>query len=223
MALIYIVEDDNNISEIECFALKNAGYETRHFTHAGEFYQQVLKTVPDLVLMDVMLPDSNGLTVVKRLREQKATRKLPILLVSGMTTELDIVKGLDSGADDYLVKPFGVMELVSRVKALLRRMQPEDREQVTMEHISMDKEKRKVFVDGCTCDLTYKEFELLYLLLKNKGNVLTRDYLMEQIWGVDFMGESRTLDMHIRTLRKKLGEAGKEIKTVHNVGYRYDT
>lgn len=220
---IYILEDDENINEIECFALKSAGYEVTQFHQAKELYHGLHKRIPALLVLDVMLPDANGIHIVEKLRHSKETAKMPILLVSGNTKELDIVRGLDAGADDYLTKPFGVMELVSRVKALLRRKLEDCQPTVEHEHIVVDSEKRRVYVNGDKCDVTYKEFELLYLLVKNKGKVLKRDFLMEEIWGIDFEGESRTLDMHIRTIRKKLGDEGAKIKTIRNVGYRYDS
>lgn len=222
MSLIYILEDDTQICEIESFALKNAGYEVKLFQKAGDMLAQLQKQTPDLFLMDVMFPDADGIHVVQKLRGQERFRQIPILLVSGRSTELDIVRGLDAGADDYLTKPFGLMEMISRVKALLRRNSQDTDVPVEMERIRMDKEKREVLIDGTPCNLTNKEFELLYLLVKRKGNVIRRDELMERIWGIDYEGESRTLDIHIRSLRKKLGEEGSYIKTIRGVGYRYD-
>lgn len=220
MKTIYVVEDDANIREIELFALKNGGYEAEGFACASEFLEGIKKKKPSLILLDIMLPDEDGILVLKRLRAEPDTRNLPIILVTAKTTELDKVKGLDMGADDYITKPFGVMELISRVKALLRRAEPEETEDaLRLSDIVLSKANRSCQVSGELVELTYKEFELLLLLMQNVGIVLTRDALMEKIWGIDFLGESRTLDVHIKTLRKKLGDAGKHIKTVRNVGY----
>ena len=215
---IYIVEDDKNIREIEMFALKNSGYVVEEFENAKSFFSRSVEKVPDLVLLDIMLPDMDGLEIVKKLRS-----RVPIILVTAKTTELDKVKGLDIGADDYLTKPFGVMELISRVKALLRRSRAlQDDKQLVLGDITLDSERREVHVGGELCELTFKEFELLKLLMVNAGIVLHRDTIMSDVWGTDYEGESRTLDMHIKTLRQKLGEAGNMIKTVRNVGYKME-
>lgn len=218
---IYIVEDDKNIREIEMFALKNSGYAVEEFENAKSFFSKTAEKVPDLVLLDIMLPDMDGLEIVKKLRSRPDTVRIPIILVTAKTTELDKVKGLDIGADDYLTKPFGVMELISRVKALLRRSRAlQDDKQLVIGDITLDSERREVHVGGELCELTFKEFELLKLLMVNAGIVLHRDTIMSDVWGTDYEGESRTLDMHIKTLRQKLGEAGNMIKTVRNVGYK---
>lgn len=223
MALIYIVEDDKNIREIESFALKNSGYTIEDFERAREFNKRLLEKVPDLILLDIMLPDEDGLSIVEKLRQMPQTRKVPIILVTAKTTEMDKVKGLDKGADDYLTKPFGVMELISRVKALLRRSGGMDEEPyLEFKNIVLNAKQHKVMVDGENCELTYKEFKLLKLLMLNVGIVLSRDVIMEKVWGADFEGESRTLDMHIKTLRQKLKESGSMIKTVRNVGYKLE-
>lgn len=220
---IYIVEDDKNIREIEMFALKNSGYAVEEFENAKSFFSRITEKVPDLVLLDIMLPDMDGLEIVKKLRSRPDTVRVPIILVTAKTTELDKVKGLDIGADDYLTKPFGVMELISRVKALLRRSRAlQDDKQLVLGGITLDSERREVHVDGELCELTFKEFELLKLLMVNVGIVLHRDTIMSDVWGTDYEGESRTLDMHIKTLRQKLGEAGNMIKTVRNVGYKME-
>lgn len=222
-ATIYIVEDDKNIQEIEMFALKNTGYLTEGFDTAKSFFSKINEKLPDLILLDIMLPDSDGLDIVRRLRERPETVRIPIILVTAKTTELDKVKGLDIGADDYLTKPFGVMELISRVKALLRRSKNLQEEKLLqIGQVTLDSEKRLVYVGEDSCELTYKEFELLKLLMINAGIVLHRDTIMCDIWGMDYEGESRTLDMHIKTLRQKLGEAGNMIKTVRNVGYKIE-
>lgn len=220
---IYIVEDDKNIREIEMFALKNSGYAVEEFENAKSFFSRSVEKVPDLVLLDIMLPDMDGLEIVKKLRSRPDTVRVPIILVTAKTTELDKVKGLDIGADDYLTKPFGVMELISRVKALLRRSRAlQDDKQMILGDITLDSERREVHVGGELCELTFKEFELLKLLMVNAGIVLHRDTIMSDVWGTDYEGESRTLDMHIKTLRQKLGEAGNMIKTVRNVGYKME-
>lgn len=220
---IYIVEDDKNIREIEMFALKNSGYAVEEFENAKSFFSRSAEKVPDLVLLDIMLPDMDGLEIVKKLRSRPDTVRVPIILVTAKTTELDKVKGLDIGADDYLTKPFGVMELISRVKALLRRSRAlQDDKQMVLGDITLDSERREVHVGGELCELTFKEFELLKLLMVNAGIVLHRDTIMSDVWGTDYEGESRTLDMHIKTLRQKLGEAGNMIKTVRNVWYKME-
>ena len=220
MALIYIVEDDQNIREIESFALKNSGYRVMDFECAKDFYKKMSEKVPQLILLDIMLPDEDGLDVVRKLRSMPETRKIPIILVTAKTTEIDKVKGLDIGADDYITKPFGVMELISRVKAVLRRSKGMDEDKVlALADLYIDNEKHMVYIKEEPCELTYKEYELLKLLLLNTGIVMSRDIIMERIWGTDFEGESRTLDMHIKTLRQKLKDADITIKTVRNVGY----
>ncbi len=222
MASIYIVEDDENIREIEEFALRNSGYRVDSFSCAKEFYAALADRVPSLIVLDIMLPDEDGLDILKKLRSKSATRHVPIIMVTAKASELDKVKGLDQGADDYITKPFGVMELIARVKALLRRSaEPEERAMI-IGNIRVDEEKHMVYVGDAACELTYKEYELLKLLVRNAGNVVARDLIMERVWGVDFEGESRTLDMHIKTLRQKLGSAGSLIKTVRNVGYRIE-
>lgn len=220
MALIYVVEDDNDILEIETFALKNSNYEVKGFSNAKDFYEAIEEKVPSLAVLDVMLPDEDGLQIVQKVRSIPKMANLPIIMVTARTTEIDKVKGLDIGADDYLTKPFGVMELIARVKALLRRTGvQEDKKQLKLEEIIMDDEKHAVFVNEKQCELTYKEYEFLKMLLENIGIVLKRESIMSRIWGTDYMGETRTVDMHIKTLRQKLGEGGNHIKTVRNVGY----
>lgn len=220
MALIYIVEDDINIREIEAFSLKNSGYQIKDFGCAADFYTKMQEKLPNLIILDVMLPDEDGLSIVKKIRSNPESRKIPVIMVTAKTTELDKVKGLDMGADDYLTKPFGVMELISRVKALLRRCEGmEDEKSYSVGGLLLDIEKHSVSVNGEQVELTYKEYELLRMLVQNTGIVTSRDSIMERVWGTDFEGESRTLDMHIKTLRQKLGEAGSLIKTIRNVGY----
>ena len=214
-ALIYIVEDDMNIQEIEMFALKNTGYVTEGFANAKSFFSRMTEKIPDLILLDIMLPDQDGLEIVRKLRERPETVRVPIILVTAKTTELDKVKGLDIGADDYLTKPFGVMEL--------RRSKSIQEDQILrLKNVTLDSEKRIVHVNDIPCELTFKEFELLKLLMINAGIVLRREVIMMDVWGTDYEGESRTLDMHIKTLRQKLGDAGNMIKTVRNVGYKME-
>ncbi len=220
MAIIYIVEDDRNIREIETIALNNSGYTVEAFELAKSFFRRLDERTPDLVLLDVMLPDEDGLSILKKLRGRGDTKKLPILMVTAKSTEIDKVRGLDMGADDYLSKPFGVMELVSRVKALLRRTKEDTEEKfLRLGDIFMDGERRAVFVKDVPVELTYKEYELLKYLISNQGIVLTREQMMGRVWGTFFEGETRTVDMHIKTLRQKLSEEGTRIRTVRNVGY----
>lgn len=224
MALIYILEDDRNIREIEEIALKNADYEVVSFETAAEFGKRLKERVPDLLLLDLMLPDADGLRLVTQLRQNVMTMSLPVIMVTAKTMEIDKVRGLDSGADDYLTKPFSVMELISRVKALLRRSMKGLKERViTIGEISLDVERRKVTVAGERCELTYKEYELLKLLMNNAGIVTPREEILSKVWETDFEGESRTIDMHIKTLRQKLGSSANRIKTVRNVGYLFET
>ncbi len=223
MALIYVVEDDKSIQEIETFALSSTGYDTKGFDDAASFYRALEQELPQLILLDIMLPDEDGLTILKKLRRQERTQNIPVIMVTAKTTEIDKVKGLDSGADDYMTKPFGVMELISRVKAVLRRFKVEDKASVLkIGGIVMDTHKHSVTVNGEGCELTYKEYGLLKLLMTNVGIATTRQVILDKVWGTDFEGESRTLDMHIKTLRQKLKDEGSRIKTVRNVGYIMD-
>lgn len=220
MSLIYIVEDDVNIREIERYALKNSGFSVKEFDCGKEFFQAVEKKQPSLVILDIMLPDEDGLDILSNLRRSHHMAKIPVIMVTAKTTEIDKVRGLDMGADDYMTKPFGVMELISRVKALLRRTENIAEDTVlNCVNITLDTERHTVKVDDETCELTYKEFELLKYLMINEGIVLSRDKIMNQVWGFEYEGESRTVDMHIKTLRQKLGSGGAVIKTVRNVGY----
>lgn len=223
MALIYIVEDDQNIREIESFALKNSGYQIQDFSCAKDFYRSLKDKTPDLAILDIMLPDEDGMEILQKLRRNPETRRLPIMMVTAKTTEMDRVKGLDLGADDYMSKPFGVMELISRVKALLRRSMGEVQEKLLkVEEILLDDERHQVFVNEKPCELTYKEYELLRLFMQNRGMVLSREVIMDRIWETNCDVESRTLDVHLKTLRAKLGDSAKHIKTIRNVGYRME-
>jgi two-component system alkaline phosphatase synthesis response regulator PhoP len=219
MDRIYIVEDDADIREMEAYALSSAGFSVEAFEESTAFFAAARKQLPDLVLLDVMLPGTDGLAILKRLRADPAACAIPIIMVTAKTAEADKVKGLDSGADDYLTKPFGVMELVSRCKALLRRAHRQTAV-LAFGPIEMDDDRHRVTVDWQETELTFKEYGLLKYLLSNAGMSVTRDQLMEAVWGFAFTGETRTVDMHIKTLRKKLGSAGGLIETVRNVGYR---
>lgn len=219
--LIYIVEDDDNIRELESYALKNSGFEVEEFTESTAFFHKVSLLVPDLVLLDIMLPNEDGLSMLKKLRTNSSTENLPVIMVTAKTTEMDKVKGLDLGADDYITKPFGIMELVSRVKAVLRRTAEKSNSKLLRySDIVIDDIKHTVTVCGKECSLTFKEYELLKLLIVNAGIVLSRGKIMDKVWGFEYEGESRTVDMHVKTLRQKLGTYGSEIKTIRNVGYK---
>lgn len=219
MALIYIVEDDESIREIETIALKNSNYIVSAFENAKEFYKKLDELVPDLILLDVMLPDESGYDIVRKLRKRPATQDIPIIMVTAKTTEMDMIKGLDGGADDYIKKPFSIMELITRVKALLRRTAKEEPKLLKLDDLVIDHERHVVTVNNEPVDLTYKEYELLRLLMGSQGIVMTREVIMRSVWDNDFEGETRTVDMHIKTLRHKLGDYGSRIKTVRNVGY----
>ena len=219
MALIYIVEDDESIREIESIALKNSNYIVSAFENAKEFYKKLDELVPDLILLDVMLPDESGYDIVRKLRKRPATQDIPIIMVTAKTTEMDMIKGLDGGADDYIKKPFSIMELITRVKALLRRTAKEEPKLLKLDDLVIDHERHVVTVNNEPVDLTYKEYELLRLLMGSQGIVMTREVIMRSVWDTDFEGETRTMDMHIKTLRHKLGDYGSRIKTVRNVGY----
>ena len=219
MALIYIVEDDESIREIESIALKNSNYIVSAFENAKEFYKKLDELVPDLILLDVMLPDESGYDIVRKLRKRPATQDIPIIMVTAKTTEMDMIKGLDGGADGYIKKPFSIMELITRVKALLRRTAKEEPKLLKLDDLVIDHERHVVTVNNEPVDLTYKEYELLRLLMGSQGIVMTREVIMRSVWDTDFEGETRTVDMHIKTLRHKLGDYGSRIKTVRNVGY----
>ena len=219
MALIYIIEDDDSIRDIEEFALINAGHKVLGFACARDFYRRLDDVIPDLCLVDIMLPDESGNEIVRKLRKNPDTKNIPVIMVTAKTTEMDLVRGLEDGADDYIKKPFSVMELMSRVKALLRRVQPREVEELVLDELVMNNVKHEVTVEGRVVELTFKEYELLSLFLVNKGIVLSRDTIMDKVWGTDYEGESRTIDMHVKTLRQKLGNYGNRIRTIRNVGY----
>ncbi|MCR5212891.1 MAG: response regulator transcription factor [Eubacterium sp.] len=219
MALIYIVEDDPSIQEIEIMALKNSNYLVQGFDRASAFYKKMEEIIPDLIILDIMLPDEDGYSIVRRLRNDIKTRKIPVIMITAKTGEMDMIKGLDDGADDYIRKPFSVMELLSRVRALLRRSQEDIPVQLQVGKIMLDDERHMVISCEKNVVLTLKEYELLRYLMVNENIVVKRENIMQFVWGADFEGESRTVDMHIKTLRQKLGEGGKQIRTIRGVGY----
>lgn len=219
--MIYCVEDDGNIRELVVYTLNTTGMEARGFEDGKSFMEALAFETPELILLDIMLPGDDGLELLKKLKSSPKTKGIPVIMVTAKGSEYDKVVGLDSGADDYVTKPFGMMELVSRIKAVLRRSgKVEDRMDMETAGVHMDVKKHEVTVDGKEISLTLKEFELLEKLMRNQGIVLTRDQLLTEIWGYDFDGETRTVDVHIRTLRQKLGEKGEIIQTVRGVGYR---
>lgn len=221
--MIYLVEDDDNIRELVVYTLRQSGLEAAGFAKPSEFWTAMNAQLPRLVLLDIMLPEEDGLTILRQLRAGAQTRKLPVMMLTAKTSEYDKVLGLDLGADDYIPKPFGMMELIARVKALLRRTETGGEEQeYTIGSLYVCPEKHIVQVAGEDVTLTLKEFELLCMLLKSGDRVLTRDRLLNEIWGYSFDGENRTVDVHIRTLRQKLGDYGKQVETVRNVGYRWE-
>lgn len=223
--MIWCVEDDASIRDIEVYALNSAGFAARGFEDGSSFYAAITgeKDKPQLIVLDVMLPGIDGIELLRRIRANAALKQIPIVMATAKGSEYDRIQGLDLGADYYLTKPFGIMELISCVKAVLRRCGAED-EKSTLNAcgISMNTLEHTVSADGERITLTYKEYELLKLFLSHMGTAFTREQLMERVWGMDYMGETRTIDMHIRTLRQKLGKCGESIKTVRNVGYRME-
>lgn len=221
--VIYCVEDDESIRELMLYALKASGFEGKGFPDSVGFWQAMENEKPRLVMLDVMLPGEDGLTILQKLRENPATADIPVVMASAKGTEYDKVKGLDYGADDYLAKPFGMMEMVSRIKAVLRRSKVEVKsDTLSLGGVELDLFQHRVTVDGKTIDMPLKEFELLQLFMENPGMVFSRDKLLSRVWDTDYMGESRTVDVHISSLRTKLGAWGKSIKTVRSVGYRWE-
>ncbi len=221
--MIYLLEDDATIQNFVLYTLQNTGYEAEGYERPSDFWKRLEEKVPDLLLLDIMLPEEDGIEILKKLRADKQTKKLPIILLTAKSTEYDKVIGLDLGADDYVAKPFSMMELMSRIKALLRRSEmkeeKEDSFRIGPLYVSISKHVVKVHEEEVTT-LTYKEFELLSLLLQNQETVFSRDQILQSIWGYDFDGESRTVDVHVRTLRQKLGDAGSLIETVRGFGYK---
>ncbi len=218
--MIYVVEDDNGIRELLLYTLNSSGYETAGFPSPSLFWEAMEKELPQLILLDIMLPGEDGISILKKIRQNPATAQIPVMMVTAKSAEYDKVEGLDSGADDYLTKPFGMMELVSRVKALLRRTASTPAPNFTYGEIEIQPASHTLLVKGKPITVTLKEFELLQLLLKHPSRVYPREELLSKIWGYTFEGESRTLDVHIRTLRQKLGDCGKYVETVRGVGYK---
>lgn len=219
--MIYLLEDDVNIQKFVIYALENTGFQVEGFEMPSQFYEALKRKLPKLIILDVMLPQEDGISVLKKLRRDPATSRIPIIMLTARSSEYDKIMGLDSGADDYVAKPFSVMELIARIKALLRRADTETGEQVyTAGEVTVYPQKHVVECGGEQVQLTLKEYELLCLLIKNKGIVFTRDQILQDIWGYDFDGENRTVDVHIRTLRAKLGKGGACIETVRGFGYK---
>lgn len=218
---IYLVEDDESIRELILYALKSSGCEAQGFECGEAYWEAVESALPTLSILDIMLPGDDGLHILRRMKDSQRTAEIPVIMLTAKATEYDKVKGLDAGADDYITKPFGVMELLSRIRAVLRRVKPaETADALVFGGITLNEERRTVTALGDAVALTYKEFELLSYLLKNVGIVLSREKIMERVWGFDFEGESRTVDMHIKSLRQKLGACGEAIQTVRGVGYK---
>ncbi len=223
MARVYVVEDDENIRELVSYALGRGGFQAFSFENAELFYKALHgESLPDLILLDIMLPKEDGLSIIKRLKQSSKWMDIPVIMVTAKGSELDKVKGLDLGADDYVTKPFSVLELMSRINAVLRRIHKPDDQLQTYKDIVLDQRRHSVSVKGEAIQLTLKEHELLHYLIKNEGLVLTRDKLIESVWGYEYEGESRTIDMHIKTLRQKLGPAGEYIKTIRGLGYKLE-
>ncbi|MFI3116003.1 MAG: response regulator transcription factor [Clostridia bacterium] len=218
--MIYCVEDDKNIRELILYTLKSLDFECEGFVNSETFFERVRENLPDIVLLDVMLQGQDGLEILKKLKTDTKTKDVPVIMVSAKGSEFDKVTGLDFGADDYIPKPFGMMELVSRIKAVLRRSKSEDTDIIEYKNIKVNRKKHEVYADDTEITLSFKEYELLNLLLENKGIVLTRDQILNSIWGYDYDGENRTVDVHIRTLRQKLGENLNIVQTIRNVGYK---
>ena len=221
--MIWCVDDDNTIREIEVYTLTQTGFEAKGFADGISMLEALKTEQPELIVLDIMMPGMDGVDVLKVIRSKPETRRIPVIMATAKGTEMDKIHGLDTGADDYLVKPFGVMEMVSRIKAVLRRCEPEEVGDVLkVAEITLNDKEHTVSVNGEKVALTFKEFELLKMFMSNPGAAFSRDKLLSEIWGIDYLGESRTVDMHIKTLRQKLGESGKRIETVIGVGYRME-
>ena len=223
MRMIWCVEDDPSIREIEVYALHSTGLEARGFADGAEFWEALEKELPELVILDVMLPGEDGVAILKRLRADERYRDIPVIMATARSTEFDKVQSLDLGADDYITKPFGMMEMVSRVKAVLRRSQPKQTAALLkLDGLTLDENQHTVTIDGQRITLTYKEYELLRLFLSHPGMAFSREQLLQTVWNTDYAVETRTVDMHIRTLRQKLGDYGRYIETIRGVGYRLE-
>ena len=221
--MIWCVDDDNTIRDIEVYTLTQTGFEAKGFADGISMLEALKTEKPELIVLDIMLPGKDGVEILKEIRSNPETRKIPVIMATAKGTEMDKIQGLDTGADDYLVKPFGVMEMVSRIKAVLRRCEPDEKEEVlSIGEITLSDKEHLVTVNGEKVVLTFKEFEILKLFMSNPGIVFSRDKLLSEVWGIDYLGESRTVDMHIKTLRQKLGDAGSRIETVIGVGYKME-
>lgn len=221
--MIWCVDDDNTIRDIEVYTLTQTGFEAKGFADGISMLEALKTEKPELIVLDIMLPGKDGVEILKEIRSNPETRKIPVIMATAKGTEMDKIQGLDTGADDYLVKPFGVMEMVSRIKAVLRRCEPNEKEEVlSIGEITLSDKEHLVTVNGEKVVLTFKEFEILKLFMSNPGIVFSRDKLLSEVWGIDYLGESRTVDVHIKTLRQKLGDAGALIETVIGVGYKME-
>ena len=221
--MIHVVEDDAGVRELELYALRQAGFEAEGFAEPSAFREALKTTLPDAVILDVMLPGEDGISILRSLRRETRTRRLPVILVTARDAEMDKVRGLDEGADDYLTKPFGVMELLARVRALLRRSGEDAPEEcLTLGDVTLDRARHRVTAGGAEVVLTHMEFELLAFLMAHAGKAVTREVLLDDVWGIAYAGDTRTVDVHIRTLRQKLGASGSMIATVRGVGYRME-
>lgn len=219
--MIYCVEDDNSIRELILYTLKATGIPAEGFTGGELFFKALQKTPPELVLLDIMLQGEDGISILRRLKTDHETKDIPVIIITAKNSEYDKITGLDGGADDYVTKPFGIMELVSRIKAVLRRTkQKSNQNEIAIGKITLDTGRHSVMVEGSEAKLTPKEFEMLRYLMENEGLVISRDKMLEEIWGYDFGGETRTVDVHVRSLRQKLGAHGDEVETVRGIGYR---
>ncbi|MBQ4131236.1 MAG: response regulator transcription factor [Clostridia bacterium] len=221
--MIWCVDDDNTIRDIEVYTLEQTGFKARGFADGISMLEALKTEKPMLIVLDIMLPEKDGVEVLKEIKQNPETRKIPVIMATAKGTEMDKIQGLDTGADDYLVKPFGVMEMISRIKAVLRRCEPDEKEEaISIGEITLSEKEHLVTVNGERKVLTFKEFEILKLFMQSPGIVFSRDKLLWEVWGVDYLGESRTVDMHIKTLRQKLGNAGSRIETVIGVGYKME-
>ena len=220
--MIWCVDDDNAIRDIEVYTLETTGFKARGFTDGASMLEAIENELPELIILDIMLPGEDGVEILRKLRSSPVTKNIPVIMATAKGTEMDKIQSLDIGADDYLVKPFGVMEMVARVKAVLRRCERHEEEELRIGNLSLNEIKHSVIADGEKVTLTLKEFEILKLFMQNPGIVLSRDRLLSEVWGIDYTGETRTVDAHIKTLRQKLGESGKMIETVIGIGYRLE-
>ena len=221
--MIWCIEDDANIREIEVYTLNSTGFEAKGFASGEEFFSALRTELPELIILDIMLPGEDGVKILERLKGYSETRDIPVIMATAKGTEFDKIQSLDLGADDYMVKPFGMMEMISRVKAVLRRTQKSKVKRILkLETLVLNENERIVTIDDERLVLTFKEYEILELFMNNPGKVFTRDDLFAKVWGMDFIGESRTVDMHIKTLRQKLKQYGSRIETIRNVGYRLE-